>query len=662
MRARAAIVVSAVAGALLLAAAPASASITVANQNDSGPGSLREAIATAPPGETIVLPAGTYTLTSEPLVILNKALTISGQGAAGTVVRAGGSFRVFEIINAGGVAISGVTIRDGNVVESSGAGAGILSVETKLTLRGDVITHNTVNSNGATGVAGGSPEGAGVLAVNGSLDLEETRVTENTASAVGGSGKEGGTVDGVGVLAVCPTTIVKSTISGNTADARGGQGPSNASQKGGRVEGVGLFAIGATTITESSISGNTATATGGPGAAGGAASGVGILAIGRLTITNSTVDGNTADARGGQGSSSASQAGGEVNGVGILAVQSKTPPSSFIDSTLSRNFGDASGGPGGEAGEANGGGILEVSAETPVSFSNVTIASNTVRLQGTGGGELEGGGVLGVVSSATISFVGATIANNGGELSATGAGEGGNVLGVGKTSFGDSIVSGGFGPAGTENCLLTEGTSLGFNIDSRDQCGFHAPGDKVNTDPLLGLLQSNGGPTQTMLPAPNSPAVDQGTTFGLATDQRGVTRPIDFPTIANASGGNGADIGAAELQPVSALTLGKAKLNKKKGTATVKVTVPQPAVGMLTLTGKGLKTQTAAVGTTTTFTLRIVTKGGVAKKLRKKGKLKVPVTVTYAPTGNSPATARRPVKLIRKHKKRHHKHHRHGKR
>ncbi len=52
--------------ALLLPATSAQAAITVTNTADSGPGSLRQAIADAPPGDTIVVPAGTYTLTSGP--------------------------------------------------------------------------------------------------------------------------------------------------------------------------------------------------------------------------------------------------------------------------------------------------------------------------------------------------------------------------------------------------------------------------------------------------------------------------------------------------------------------------------------------------------------------------------------------------------------------
>jgi len=45
-----------------------------------------------------------------------------------------------------------------------------------------------------------------------------------------------------------------------------------------------------------------------------------------------------------------------------------------------------------------------------------------------------------------------------------------------------------------------------------------------------------------------SPAIDKGNSFGLTTDQRGFTRPFDNPSITNATGGDGADIGAFEVQ------------------------------------------------------------------------------------------------------------------
>jgi hypothetical protein len=57
-----------------------------------------------------------------------------------------------------------------------------------------------------------------------------------------------------------------------------------------------------------------------------------------------------------------------------------------------------------------------------------------------------------------------------------------------------------------------------------------------------------------MLPQAGSPAIDAGKAFGLTLDQRGLPRPSDFPSIANATGGDGSDIGAVEVQASSTPT------------------------------------------------------------------------------------------------------------
>jgi hypothetical protein len=54
-------------------------------------------------------------------------------------------------------------------------------------------------------------------------------------------------------------------------------------------------------------------------------------------------------------------------------------------------------------------------------------------------------------------------------------------------------------------------TSLGYNISSDDGSGIlTGPGDQINTDPLLGPLQDNGGPTFTHALLPGSSAIDEG--------------------------------------------------------------------------------------------------------------------------------------------------------
>ncbi len=79
--------------------------------------------------------------------------------------------------------------------------------------------------------------------------------------------------------------------------------------------------------------------------------------------------------------------------------------------------------------------------------------------------------------------------------------------------------------------------SLGHNLASDASCALGAAGDLQNTNPLLGPLAANGGPTQTHGLQVGSPAIDAANATGApATDQRGVARPV----------GTGFDIGAFE--------------------------------------------------------------------------------------------------------------------
>jgi hypothetical protein len=70
------------------------------------------------------------------------------------------------------------------------------------------------------------------------------------------------------------------------------------------------------------------------------------------------------------------------------------------------------------------------------------------------------------------------------------------------------------------------------------------PGDQINTDPLLGPLQDNGGPTLTHMLLPGSPAIDAGDpnfTPPPSRDQRG---PCFYRVF-----GRRIDVGSVETQP-----------------------------------------------------------------------------------------------------------------
>ena len=208
---------------------------TVTNLNDgvSVVGSLRERIAIANAGDTIIFQAGLrgpISLINQ--IVINKNLIISGPGA--DVVRVSGlnNVRVFNI-SAGNVTISGLRITQGF---ASGAGGGVLVDGGNLTLNNCQINLNDAESGGGAFVGVGSTltitnstingntsavEGGGVSNRGGTLFLTNTTINGNTAPRGGGVSVENGGVS-AGIA-----TILNSTISGNST------GDSSTSNVGG---------------------------------------------------------------------------------------------------------------------------------------------------------------------------------------------------------------------------------------------------------------------------------------------------------------------------------------------------------------------------------------------------------------------------------------------
>jgi CSLREA domain-containing protein len=158
-------------------------------------------------------------------------------------------------------------------------------------------------------------------------------------------------------------------------------------------------------------------------------------------------------------------------------------------------------------------------------FGNVTVTNatfSTNRARTSGGGIWSSGGTVdlaNVTLSSNRARYGSGLYNNG-------------TFDSGQVQMSNTIV------AGTAPNCGGPMTSFGHNLDSGATCGLSAPGDLSNTDPLLGPLQDNGGPTFTRVPQPGSPAIDSGDTSDCpATDQRGVPRPQ----------GAACDIGACEM-------------------------------------------------------------------------------------------------------------------
>ena len=284
------------------------------------------------------------------------------------------------------------------------------------------------------------------------------------------------------------------------------QGP-GANQLTVRGEGssdpYSIFNVGS--AVTATISGLTITNGSSPTAGGGIVANPGAT----LTVTAAAITGNAAGTTG----------GGISNFDGTVTIR---------DSTISGNSAGTAG--GAIASSASGGFAM-------LAVRNTTVTGNTAL----SGGGISSSGGLGFSASAEI--VSSTITSNtvvAGSANVTSSTPGNQ----GTATFKSSIVADPLGVAA--NCSgLT--ASQGYNLESANTCGFNGTGDQTGTDPMLGSLANNGGPTATMAPLSTSPALDRGLSAGLTTDQRGLARVVNLPA-ADAPGGDGSDVGAVELQ------------------------------------------------------------------------------------------------------------------
>src|SRR6266511_1171740 len=153
-------------------------------------------------------------------------------------------------------------------------------------------------------------------------------------------------------------------------------------------------------------------------------------------------------------------------------------------------------------------------------ITNSTISANGNGISNIGSGV--GGGAVLTLSNCTISGnSGVGIYNQGGCCTSSGAGTDINNSTLSGNS-GGGIYNGGVLPSvGIGNTVLKAGavgenirggvTSRGYNLSSDDGGGvLIGPGDQINTDPMLGPLQDNGGPTFTHELLTGSPAINAG--------------------------------------------------------------------------------------------------------------------------------------------------------
>ena len=365
--------------------------------------------------------------------------------------------------------------------------------------------------SGSTFSGNSAPYGGGAIQSGGTLSLSDSAFNGNAA---GGGFSIAAPSSGGGILNGGTLTIADCSFKGNEARVNVGAGVL------GPGSGGGIANSGILTIAGSAFSGNSASN----------GEGGGIANSGTLTVTESTLRDN-----------SGGRLGGGISNSGTLRVAA---------STLSGNRAAGGTEKDGTTFPGSGGGL---SNSGTLTVTNATISGNSAP-GGEGGGIENSGGEL------TVAF--ATVSGN----SASG---GGGIHFIGDTlTVTDSLLSGNSGGS-----LAVGGgaaSSLSHNLFS-DAPGLELDStNMIDTDPLLGPLADNGGPTMTLALLPGSPAIDAAIPLeGITTDQRGVPRPQ----------GAAPDIGAFESRGFTIAVAGGDSQSTQAGSAfpePLAVTVASP--------------------------------------------------------------------------------------
>jgi hypothetical protein len=324
------------------------------------------------------------------------------------------------------------------------------------------------------------------------------------------------------------------SVSGLTITGGGGSSEVNSAQPvvsaGGGILNAGFLTVSGCKITKNAIVGATLFNSGFVG-------GGGIANVGTLTLISSTVSDNATQVV---------QVDAVKYPLGLGGGIYNSGAASIFASTISGNY------------SIEGGGLFNASSGSLL-IVNSTISGNSA--QGSfanfySGVVSPGGGIL---NFGSLAIFATTIAANSSLFDGGG-------LATSTLAASDPRVA----PPIVTDCVIAANTNLGSNPGqiSGDVFGAISPSSSNNIigaagsvtgvsngvnhnrigttsapiDPRLGALANNGGPTETMVPLPNSPAIETGVVVpGVSTDQRGITRPQ----------GKAPEIGAVELEGVA---------------------------------------------------------------------------------------------------------------
>lgn len=548
----------------------------VTTLDDSGPGSIRWAVESSLPGDTIVFAVtGTvYLIRGE--LLLSRDVTIAGLSNSSVTIDAVGNNRIFKVDPGVNACIQDLALRGGKARngtngapnggqatpgEAGEPGGGIYNAGSLVMER--CVIQNCAAGQGGNGVSFSSP-------------------WQGTPSA-GGAGGDGGSIFNLGTLRLTNCVIALSA-----SGSAGGSGfttyspPPAAAGKGGGVCNSGTVMLSHVVFTNNSTGSGGGGGIGGNGTAGGAGGG---LWNGGTAIVEHCVFAENSTASGGQGGAGKPNGGSGGQGGSGAGIYSPGPLRVF-ESIFSTNWcgmgghgGGASMTPAGSGGGGGDGAALHASNAEVVGCSFI---GNRAGSGGGGGGSSFAGGSGGgggrgggVYCNLALRMTNCTLVGN---ASGSGgpAGSGGMFPGVnGQPGYGAGICVGGStqtvvactialnqgggivgGRAEILGCLAAQNTgenpdaagefiSLGYNLVSRTNgaTGFNTPSDIVGStnnpvEAKLGELGANGGFCPTLALLPGSQAIDTGGDFGIDFDQRGVPRHQ----------ARGVDIGAYEHQ------------------------------------------------------------------------------------------------------------------
>ncbi len=401
------------------------------------------------------------------------------------------------------IVITGKSMKHKKLVTAIASIVGLTVLSTEVVQAGDVTVVNSISDNPDPGFitlrdAIEDANAIGFRTINfdqtlfstpQTIVLEQGELLISADTTINGPGKDFLTIDGnenSRLFRIDDDTdaLINVEISGVTLTHGNGSSPAD-TRAGGCVLSLESLTLNDSVVTNCQSSGR----------------GGGVFTrFGSLSLSDSTVIAN--------------RSGNEGGGLYFREAVGE-----IFNSTISNN-----------SSSSEGGGIF-ISRDSDISISNSTISGN----EGRNINERQGGGIFVNTSSSSLLLKNATILNN--------TDNGIFLRQPSLINISNSIIANNTnGDCDFSN--INGNSSNQNNMDTDGSCDVLATNHFTVTNPRLGPLSHNGGPTMTHLPVAGSPAIDNGDDV-LCTelDQRSELRPED----GDDDGSPVCDIGAVEL-------------------------------------------------------------------------------------------------------------------